>query len=83
MVNAHEQHHRQPIGEGEVAQLHAETTADRHPHGAEAELICNCFNGVSKVALLESKGIEGNEERLEALRALWKHHVETRKTAEA
>ncbi len=83
MVNAHEHHHAKPIGEGEVAALHGEVTEGRHPHGAEAELICDCFKGVTKVALLESAGVEGNAERLAALRVLWDKHLEARQPAEA
>lgn len=80
----HHEHHRRPLqAHPDITALHSEVTETRHPHGPEAHLICDCFRAMSEVSVENAGGIDGNPERMAALRALWQRMHTARQIAEA
>lgn len=82
-MERHHEHHAKPLDVSDIETARMEASEQRHPHGAEAHMMCDCFRGVHAVALEEAKGIEGNQERIAALRALWEAKVHAGTVAEA
>lgn len=85
MESLHPQEHApiSPERFAAVSELHDAVCGDREPHGAHAHLIDELFAGTHEDAMNESRGIEGNPARLEALRKLWTSMLESRQMPEA